>query len=131
MSQTDAAGRCFVSNAGALRAEVDGLLEHWPTAVPHAPDDPGFSSPWELRAFSIGVAAHRAGHYPWPEFQRELIGAIQQWEDDPGARSWNYYARWIEALEAVVTAHQMVSAAELEARTAELLAAPASSDHRR
>ena len=38
-----------------------------------------------------------------------------------GAADWDYYQRWLQALERMVLAAKLVDPAELERRTAELL----------
>ncbi len=96
--------------------------------------DVGFTAPWELRAFALAVAAHRAGHYEWPRFQTRLVDAVQGWESAhtaPGAdRDWHYYERWLEAFEVVATGLG-VDPAELDARTETVLATPRDAEHQR
>jgi nitrile hydratase accessory protein len=112
--------QCHVFDTDGLRAEVRQLLGDQ--------GDRGFTCPGELRAFAVAVAAHREGHYPWAEFQRALIDTIGAWERDPKG-DWSYYEHWLDALEQVVVASGFVTALEVTDRTAEILAAPAKSDH--
>ncbi len=82
-----------------------------------------FARSWEERAFGIAIALSKKGHYEWEEFRQELIASIAQWEathckDDP---SWDYYQRWLHALECMATESALISAEELDARSAQIL----------
>lgn len=82
-----------------------------------------FQNPWEGRAFGIAVALAKKGHYEWEDFRQELIASIAQWEashckDDP---TWNYYQRWLLALERIAIATALLDEQELETRTSEIL----------
>ena len=82
-----------------------------------------FARFWEERAFGIAIALSKKGHYEWEEFRQELIASIAEWEathckDDP---SWDYYQRWLQALESIATEFALISAEELEARTIDIL----------
>lgn len=81
-----------------------------------------FYSEWEGRAFGLALALSKAGYFEWEEFQQSLIQAIAEWEathekDDP---SWDYYERWLLALERVVRSSGLVDAPETADRVAEL-----------
>jgi nitrile hydratase accessory protein len=65
----------------------------------------------------------KKGHYEWEDFRQELITAIAQWEathckDD---LSWDYYQRWLQALEQLVFEFNLIDADEWEKRTIELM----------
>jgi nitrile hydratase subunit beta len=82
-----------------------------------------FERDWEGRAFGMAIALSKDGHYDWEDFRQGLMGSIAKWEgthalDDT---SWDYYQRWLQALEQVLTAHGVVNSVELEARTAAVL----------
>jgi nitrile hydratase accessory protein len=82
-----------------------------------------FERPWEGRAFGIAIALSKQGHYEWEEFRQGLMASIAQWEsahplDDP---SWDYYQRWLLALERLIVDYDIVDADELRARTEEQL----------
>ena len=68
---------------------------------------PVFDEEWQRRAFGLAVALSEFGHYPWVDFQQELITKIGAWEDAPtDARGrWEYYEHWVAALGAVVREH--------------------------
>jgi nitrile hydratase accessory protein len=83
-----------------------------------------FQRPWEGRAFGMAIALSKKGHYEWEDFRQELIASIADWEashckDDP---NWDYYQRWLLALEHLVLKSDLISPEELEQRTLELMA---------
>lgn len=106
-------------------------FEHFAaTSMMGAPDSPPrengalrFDRAWEGRAFGIAIALSKHGHYEWEDFRQQLIGSIAEWEaahaqDDP---DWDYYQRWLLALERLLQAQALVDDAELERRTAAIL----------
>jgi nitrile hydratase accessory protein len=107
------------------RQSVERLVEQLPNPEA-APRDRGvlaFTAPWEIRAFSLAVAAHTEGRFPWADFQARLISAIRDWEAvPPGERGeWSYYRLWLRALEDLVLERRLTSAEEIESRTREYL----------
>jgi len=83
-----------------------------------------FQRPWEGRAFGVAIALSKKGHYEWEDFRQELIASIAEWEathrqDDP---DWDYYHRWLLALERLVLDSNLIEHEELEKRTLEFLA---------
>ena len=83
-----------------------------------------FKSEWESRAFGLALALSKAGHFEWEQFQQYLIQTIAEWEeandlDDP---SWDYYERWLIALERVVRASGLIESEETANRIAEIRA---------
>jgi nitrile hydratase accessory protein len=82
-----------------------------------------FERDWEGRAFGMAIALSKEGYYEWEDFRQGLMGSIAHWEtthalDDA---SWDYYQRWLNALEHVLAAHGVVDSDELEARTTAML----------
>ena len=82
-----------------------------------------FQRPWEGRAFGMAIALSKKGHYEWEDFRQQLIASIAEWEanhckDDP---DWDYYQRWLLALERLAMASALISPEELEQRTLELM----------
>ena len=57
------------------------------------------------------------------DFRQELIAAIAEWEDEHFVedKSWDYYQRWLLALERLAIEVELVESAELEQRTTELI----------
>lgn len=76
-----------------------------------------FAEPWERTAFGVALALAKTGVLEWEDFRQNLIKAIARWEHSRGVNdpSWNYYDRWMEALEQTVLATGSVSAEELNA----------------
>jgi nitrile hydratase accessory protein len=63
-----------------------------------------FARDWERRAFGIALALAKEGYFEWEEFRQSLIASIAAWERDNGLDdpSWDYYQRWLEALQGVI-----------------------------
>ncbi len=83
-----------------------------------------FQRSWEGRAFGIAIALSKKGHYEWEDFRQGLIASIAEWEathckDNP---DWDYYQRWLLALERLALESNLLESSELDRRTAELLA---------
>lgn len=82
-----------------------------------------FRAPWEERAFGLALALSKKGHYEWEAFRQALITSIAEWEaeheiNDP---SWDYYQRWLLALERLAIASEVIDEATLERRTATIV----------
>lgn len=79
-----------------------------------------FDAPWQARAFAIAIALGEAGTYDWQTFQERLIERIEatdretMQEDVEGV----YYRRWLETLEDLLEATDLVTVEELDARQA-------------
>jgi nitrile hydratase accessory protein len=86
-----------------------------------------FRLPWELRSFALGVAYYEADQFPWTDFQTALVGAIDS--ADAEQRPEQYYARWVEALEALLRDRGGLDVEELDRRTKEILATPRDDGH--
>ncbi len=76
-----------------------------------------FEAPWEARAFGMAVALNDAGIYPWRHFSQGLAAetAAAEGQENPAS----YYERWLETLAHQAMAHGLLTAEELEARSAE------------
>lgn len=107
------------------RLALERLVSSLPESgrIPRKDGDLAFDTPWQVRAFGMAVAAHRAGHYAWSDFQRELMWAIREWEETPaeGRADWQYYDRFVAALEHLVLTTGMVDQETYETRTQEFL----------
>ena len=83
-------------------------------AALHGPAGPVFREPWQAQAFAMTLALHQRGLFTWPEWAAALaqqIAAAQAAGDaDLGD---TYYAHWLAALESLVAAKGVTSAAEL------------------
>ena len=76
-----------------------------------------FEAPWEGRVFGMAVALSDNQCYAWDDFRDRLaaeIAAAEEHGDDSG-----YYERWLASFERLLLDTGVVTAAELDARTAE------------
>ena len=87
------------------------------TVLPGQPRDetgPVFREPWEAQAFAMTLALHERGLFSWNEWAHALaaeIAAVQAAGDaDLGD---TYYRHWLAALEGLISAKGVSSAAEL------------------
>lgn len=73
----------------------------------------------------MAIALPRGGHDEWEDFRANLIGSIAEWETEHAqdGPDWDYYQRWLLALERLLTGHARVDCAELEARAEEIVTA--------
>ena len=82
-----------------------------------------FDRDWEGLAFGMALALAKKGHYEWEDFRQELIASIEEWESgrDLDDSSWDYYQRWLIALERLAIESELIDETELEQRTAEII----------
>jgi nitrile hydratase accessory protein len=82
-----------------------------------------FRQPWEERAFGLALALAKKGHYEWEAFRQALITSIAEWEAEHETHdpTWDYYQRWLIALERLAIASDVIDAATLERRTAAIV----------
>lgn len=73
-----------------------------------------FARDWERQAFGVALALSRSGHFDWEDFRQQLIVAIGEWEQAHDS-SWDYYERWLTALERLLLEKQLVKPDELAA----------------
>jgi nitrile hydratase accessory protein len=102
-----------------------------PLSPPRKNGEIQFAEVWESRLFGLSMSLYESGAFAWGEFQAELIAAIGAWERANGTsgEGYRYWARWLEALEALATRKQLLAHGALEARIATLAARPAGWDH--
>ena len=89
-------------------------------ALPRANGELVFAQPWQARAFGIAVALNESGAYPWRDFHASLAREISA--QGSGEASEQYYARWLTALETLLTERGILSPAEIAARAAQCAA---------
>ncbi|GAA4549803.1 nitrile hydratase accessory protein [Pseudonocardia xishanensis] len=118
--------RTDATELGDARRRVEALVCDLPGG---GVDERMFAEPWELRAFAMAVAAYHNGKYEWSEFQLSLIQAIRQWEAGGAGEPWSYYEHWLTALESVLAENGVLSDADVDARTREVLAVPRNANH--
>jgi nitrile hydratase accessory protein len=85
--------------------------------IPRDADGPVFREPWEAQAFAMAVALHQQGAFTWSEWAAALAVEIKaaQAGGDPDTGE-TYYRHWLAALEKLVAAKALTSAAELATR---------------
>ena len=89
-------------------------------ALPEIPRDaegPVFREPWEAQAFAMAVALYERGAFSWTEWAAALAVEIKaaQAQGDPDTGE-TYYRHWLAALEKLVAAKALASAADLARR---------------
>ncbi|MGA2410824.1 MAG: nitrile hydratase accessory protein [Candidatus Binataceae bacterium] len=87
-----------------------------PAAIPRRNGEPVFNEPWESRVFGIAVALCDRGLYTWDEFRERLIATIAA-ADAHGDHS-SYYARFLDALESLLTAKGICLREEIDREVA-------------
>jgi nitrile hydratase accessory protein len=111
--------------AATLPLDVEG-----PAAPPRSNGELVFAEPWESRAFGLTMALADRGVLSYEAFREALIGRIAAWEaDHPAGECFSYYRCWLQALERVVVAGDLVSADDLARRSRSFAARPAGHDH--
>ncbi|HEU0113727.1 MAG TPA: nitrile hydratase accessory protein [Thermomicrobiales bacterium] len=89
-------------------------------AVPRKNGELVFAAPWEGRVFGMAVALSDDQVYAWDAFRDRLvaeIAAAEEHGDDSG-----YYERWLASFERLLLDTGVLTAADLDARTAEYAA---------
>ena len=86
--------------------------------MPGLPRDEGgpvFREPWEAQAFAMAVALNARGLFTWTEWAAALGAEIKraQAAGDPDLGN-TYYRHWLAALERILVAKGVASAAMLE-----------------
>ena len=118
-------GRQSLQAPQGLSAQAERLIAHMEgtATLPRQNGELVFNAPWESRAFGMAVALYEQGRYQrWDEFRERLIAEIAVWERRHREREepWNYYERWLAALERLLVEKDMLSKEEIELRTAEV-----------
>ena len=103
-----------------MSQEADRRIAEMPgdAALPRSNGELVFEAPWEGRAFGVAVSMNEAGRYEWGEFRDRLVEQIRGSERDSGTAS-TYYERWVSSLERLLIEKGLVTAEELDVRTAE------------
>jgi len=84
------------------------------TGLPRDAGGPVFAAPWQAQAFAMALVLHERGVFAWSEWAAALSSEIQA-AQSAGASDLGdtYYVHWLKALEALVAAKGLASAAEL------------------
>lgn len=84
---------------------------------------PVFDAPWQARAFGLVVALYDDGKgFDWMAFQQRLINEVDAADSDMApvdALENAYYEQWLTAFERLLIEDGVLSAEEIEERTAE------------
>lgn len=83
-----------------------------------------FQEPWERRSFGMTLALYEEKKYSsWEDFRSRLIEEIKGWgnSEQKDDSDWNYYERWLSALERLVLETGMLNKRDVDARTNEFL----------
>ena len=87
------------------------------SVIPRRPGDfgdPVFREPWEAQAFAMAVSLHQRGVFTWVEWADALAARICQAQAEGDADLGNtYYQHWLGALEALLAAKGVTTAASL------------------
>ncbi len=102
-------GRTDIGEPGLRELSLAG-----PAAPPRANGELVFSAPWESRAFGMAAALIDQRVFTWSEFRAGLIAAIAAWEAERSGESYDYYERWLVALETLVATTGLLDAADAE-----------------
>ncbi len=101
-----------------------------PPLPPRAEGEPVFAEPWQAQAFALAVQLHDAGHFSWDEWAetlgREIKAAQARGDPDDGS---TYYQHWLAALRTILSAKNIASERDVEARKAAWADAYASTPH--
>ena len=93
-------------------------------ALPRSNGELVFEAPWQARAFGVAVGLVQEQELDWEAFRSRLIDEIAVWErEHPESDGYEYYERWLAALERLVLETGMVSAQEVEAEVLRVAAA--------
>ncbi len=103
------------ADRGAMFDVIDGMAAR--EAPPRSNGELAFAAPWEGRAFGMAASLSEGGAYAWDAFRERLVDEIA--EDEAAGGSFDYYRDWLKAFERVLIDEGIVTAEELDERTAE------------
>jgi nitrile hydratase accessory protein len=89
-------------------------------AVPRRNGELVFAAPWEGRIFGLAVALSENRAFAWDAFRDRLVAEIAAAEEHDDGSS--YYERWLASFERLLLEIGVLTADELDARTAEFTA---------
>ncbi|CAB3790960.1 nitrile hydratase accessory protein [Pararobbsia alpina] len=75
-----------------------------------------FDKPWERQVFGLALSLSKAGYFEWEDFRQNLIQSVADWEDGycPGQPQWDYYERFLLALEKTTLEAGVLSPADMK-----------------
>ena len=82
-------------------------------ALPRDKEGPVFNEPWEAQAFALAVRLSEMGYFSWAEWAEVLSQEIKaaQAQGDPDLGN-TYYQHWLNALERLCAAKNLVGDAD-------------------
>lgn len=80
--------------------------------MPLGIEEPAFGEPWQAEAFALVVTLAERGAFSWSEWAAALSAELHR--PDAAADGRDYYDHWLKALETLITAKRLTSAAEIE-----------------
>jgi len=84
-------------------------------ALPRKNGELVFAAPWEGRAFGLAVLLSEKGAYDWDDFRTRLVDEIARGDEA-------YYESWLDALESLLLAREVVTREEVNRRAQEYIA---------
>ncbi len=84
-------------------------------ALPRKNGELVFAAPWEGRAFGLAVLLSEKGAYDWDDFRTRLVDEIAR-----GGEA--YYESWLDALESLLLAREVVTLEQVTERAEEYAA---------
>jgi nitrile hydratase accessory protein len=97
-----------------------------PDSPPRSQGKLRFGHPWERKVFGLALSLSKAGYFEWEDFRQNLIRSVAQWEAGqcPGQPQWNYYQRFLVALEQTMLEAGVLSPVEIASLASALTAPP-------
>jgi len=88
--------------------------------LPKDDDGPVFAEPWQAQAFAMAVQLCDEGYFQWPEWVQIFSHEVKlaQAAGDPDLGN-TYYNHWLNALEKIVAAKNIVSSPDMLTRKEE------------
>lgn len=113
-----------MTSAAATLAQIAGACGG-DLPLPPRGDEQVFAEPWQAQVFAMTVLLHERGVFTWPEWAQCLGEQLSGGAEDGS----DYYQRWADALEAMLTQRALVSPDDLIAATDAWHAAAARTPH--
>ncbi|MGX9350734.1 nitrile hydratase accessory protein [Shimia sp. W99] len=92
--------------------------------------DPVFEAPWHAQVFALTVFLNEAGHFDWPDWTERFGATLKQHGVSRALDGGDdYFAAWLETLEAMLRENGMAGADAVEAMRAAWEAAYLNTPH--
>ncbi len=102
------------------RVEDPGVDRRVADVLPRRSGEPLFRAEWERRAFGAAIALVERGLVPFDDLRWRVTAAITTWEraNLGNEESFNFFERWLLALERILIDRGVITREELNARAA-------------